>query len=185
MPIITESTDLKTIAISGGLDVTARVAQLRSYRERWQSEHGRLMARLHEVNPRSPADKQRGKQIMGTLARLQLQLVREPLEILPAALAGGYEGLQRSLNAQFVALTKADRLLWLHNFLFVITPDLRGLANKVDTVRRFISVGQRRNFLLGGHSGMGKSSYLNWYTSHYMDSVLSSGGKATVASCLC
>jgi len=171
MSIITESTDLKTVSISDNLDVAARVAQLRSYHENWQSEYVRLMARLRALDPTKPMDKQRSRQIMGVLRRLRLQLVREPLEISAPALAGGYEGLQQSINIQFVTMAKVDRLLWLHNFLFVMTPDLRGLADKIENVRRFISLGQQRNFLLGGHSGMGKSSYLNWYASHYMPSI--------------
>jgi hypothetical protein len=53
-------------------------------------------------------------------------------------------------------------LLWLNNFLFIITPDLRQLNDKIAQVREYRSLGQQRNFLLGGPSGMGKTTYLDW-----------------------
>jgi hypothetical protein len=38
-------------------------------------------------------------------------------------------------------------------------------------VRSSRSLGQRRNFLLGGASGMGKSTYLDWYTMQHLPAV--------------
>ncbi len=42
-----------------------------------------------------------------------------------------------------------------------MTPDLWKLHEKVKKVLGYHSLGQQRNFLLGGHSGMGKTTYLN------------------------
>jgi hypothetical protein len=62
-------------------------------------------------------------------------------------------------------------LLWLNNFLFIVTPDLRQLDDKVDQVCAYRSLGQQRNFLLGGPSGMGKTTYLDWLASHHLPGV--------------
>src|SRR5581483_4105596 len=74
----------------------------------------------------------------------------------------GYRLLRQNLARQFASLSKEDRLLWLNNFLFIMTPDLWKLHEKVKKVLGYYSLGQQRNFLLGGHSGMGKTTYLNW-----------------------
>ena len=43
-----------------------------------------------------------------------------------------------------------------------MTPDLWRLHEKVQKVLEYCSLGQQRNFLLGGAAGMGKTTYLNW-----------------------
>src|SRR5437667_11879678 len=40
-----------------------------------------------------------------------------------------------------------------------MTADLRKLDDKIAKVRNYRSLGQTRNFLLGGESGMGKTTY--------------------------
>src|SRR5690606_6213334 len=98
--------------------------------------------------------------------------VREPLEVSPALVGEvGYESLRQALCSQFARLTKAERLLWLNNFLFIMTPDLRRLNDKIAKVRAYRSFGQQRNFLLGGPSGMGKSTYLDWFAFHHIPQV--------------
>jgi hypothetical protein len=59
----------------------------------------------------------------------------------------------------------------LQNFLFIMTPDLRRLNHKIAQVRAYRSLGQRRNFLLGGPSGMGKTTFLDWYTVQQLPTV--------------
>jgi hypothetical protein len=55
--------------------------------------------------------------------------------------------------------------LWLNNFFFVMTRDLWALHNKIGRIHRYRSTsGQARNFLMSGHSGAGKSTYLDWLT---------------------
>jgi hypothetical protein len=68
-------------------------------------------------------------------------------------------------------LTKDEKLLWLQNFLFIMTPDLRRLNDKIAQVRAYRAFGQQRNFLLGGASGMGKTTYLDWYTATYLPTI--------------
>lgn len=52
-----------------------------------------------------------------------------------------------------------------------MTPDLRQLNDKLDQVRSYHALGQQRNFLLGGPSGMGKSTYLDWFTLHHAATI--------------
>ncbi len=45
------------------------------------------------------------------------------------------------------------------------------LIDKLDAIRRYRSLGQTRCFLLGGISGAGKTSCLNWYAYHNLPTV--------------
>jgi hypothetical protein len=45
------------------------------------------------------------------------------------------------------------------------------LNDKIEKVRQYRSFGQQRNFLLGGESGMGKTTYLNWLTANLTPTV--------------
>ena len=83
----------------------------------------------------------------------------------------GFTALRQHLAAQYRSLELADRQLWLTNLAFLLTPTLQALINKLDTIRRHRSLGQVRCLLLGGVSGAGKSSFLNWYAAGYLPSV--------------
>jgi hypothetical protein len=162
----------QTVTADAGLDVRQRLAQLREWQTEWEREDVLLARRLGQLNPNQVIDLQRGAQIASLRRRRRMQLVKEPLEISAETVrAVGYEALRRSLVEQFAGLAQAERLLWLNNFLFIITPDLRQLDDKIDQVCAYRSLGQQRNFLLGGPSGMGKTTYLDWLASHYLPGV--------------
>jgi hypothetical protein len=52
-----------------------------------------------------------------------------------------------------------------------MTADLRKLDDKIAKVRGYRSLGQTRNFLLGGESGMGKTTYLDWLIFNHLPVV--------------
>jgi hypothetical protein len=162
----------QTITADATLDVKARLAQLAQWQQEWAEEDVRLSARVNQLRPDRQADIQRAMQIASFRRRLRMKLVQEPLEIEPEVVrAVGYQALRQSLIEQFGRLSKAERLLWLNNFLFIVTPDLRRLNDKIIQVRSYRSLGQQRNFMLGGPSGMGKTTYLDWYASNYLPQV--------------
>jgi hypothetical protein len=154
-----------TILTDMQLDVRQRLTQLAEWQTVWQQEDALLSSKLQDLNPEWQRDLQRGVQLTGLRRRLSLRLVRKPLAITAETVqAVGYPVLRRQMAAQFANLTKSERLLWLNNFLFILTPDLRQLSDKIAKVRTYRAFGQRRNFLLGGPSGMGKTTFLNWLT---------------------
>ncbi len=104
------------------------------------------------------------------LDRLKMRLIREPLEI-SNKVEGGYKTIRQNLKEQFVGLSPEDKLLWLDNFIFLMTPDLWDLHEKVKYVLGYRSLGQQRNFLLGALSGMGKTTYLNWLAAMHLPQV--------------
>jgi hypothetical protein len=61
-----------------------------------------------------------------------------------------------------VGLTKEEKLQWLVNLRFIMTPDLRAIDKKINTVMGYRDLGQQRNFLVGGPSGMGKTTFTNY-----------------------
>lgn len=163
---------IPTLQINRSLDVLQRLAQLRHWQQEWQVQDELLNHRLEQLDPARQVDIQRGEQIIRLQQRLRLSLVREPIEISPALVGEvGYEPLRQELCAQFASLSPAERRLWLSNFLFIMTPDLRRLNDKIAKVRAYRSLGQQRNFLLGGPSGMGKSTYLDWFAFHHIPRV--------------
>jgi hypothetical protein len=167
-----QPTEPQAVVIDHRLDVRRRLAQLQAWKQAWEHEDHLLVQRVMQLEGTSYLDCQKGAQIASLRQRLRLNLVREPIEIAPDLVKEvSYPVLRRHLVQQFATLTNEERLLWLHNFLFILTPDLRQLNDKIETVRRYRSFGQQRNFLLGGESGMGKTTYLNWLTANLMPTV--------------
>jgi hypothetical protein len=168
----TTITSMSTMQINPSLDVSQRLSKLRHWQQEWQAQDELLNQRLEQLDPNQHLDIQRGEQIIRLQQRLRLSLVREPIEVSSALVNEvGYQSLRQELCSQFTRLTKAERLLWLNNFLFIMTPDLRRLNDKIAKVRAYRSFGQQRNFLLGGPSGMGKSTYLDWFAFHHIPQV--------------
>jgi hypothetical protein len=70
-----------------------------------------------------------------------------------------------------------DRLRWLDNFLFIMTPDLLRLHKKI---LEHCALDQQCHFLLSAPSGMGKTTYLNWLAALNLPSVEEQRGLAPV-----
>lgn len=152
-----------TLALHPGFDVRHRLAQLQTWRTHWEQEQTVLNERLASLNLNRHRDVQRAAHILCWQQRSRLRLVQVPLEITPDTVRQlGYETLRHHLASQFATLTQAERRAWLYNFLFILTPDLRQLSDKIAQVQHYASLGQGRHFLLGGVSGMGKTTYLDW-----------------------
>ncbi len=162
--------EIVTAIVDEKFDIRLRLTRMSEWREEWLREDERLKARLRQLDPNKRLDIQRGDQIGILRRRLKMRLLREPLEISAKA-QEGYKGIKQNLREQFLGLSKEDKLLWLDNFIFLMTPDLWELHEKVRYVLGYQSLGQLRNFLLGALSGMGKTTYLNWLTALYLPDV--------------
>jgi hypothetical protein len=168
----TKPIEPQAVVVDEQLDVRCRLEQLRDWERLWEHEDQVLERRVMQLNGDKASEVQKGAQIASLRKRLQLNLVKEPIEIAPMLVEqSSYPVLRRSLVQQFAGLSNEERLLWLHNFLFILTPDLRELNDKIEKVRQYRSLGQQRNFLLGGESGMGKTTYLNWLTANLIPMV--------------
>lgn len=155
------------------LDVCRRLKDLAKWKKEWKEQDAFLDTQIMamEENP-SQVDLQKAAEISRLRRRLELQQVRVPFEIpIKTVKEIGYEALYRELVAQYTQRSKADRLLWLNNLLFLLTPELRELKDKIARVRGWRSGGQQRNFLLGGDTGTGKSTFLDWFDSHFIPEV--------------
>jgi hypothetical protein len=167
-----DSVKPQTVPADASLNVRQRLEQLATWQAAWEQEDALLAQRARQLNPSHWLDLQRGVQVASLRRRLRLQLVQQPLEIAADVVRSvGYRALRQHLVEQFAGLSKAERLLWLHNFSFIVTPDLRQLNDKIEQVRAYRSLGQQRNFLLGGPSGMGKTTYLDWLALHECPTV--------------
>jgi len=163
--------DTFTLAVDDQIDIRQRLQQLCEWQEEWKKEDRYLAQRIDELSETQLAS-QEGAQIGSLRRRLLLRQVRRPLEISPEQVIKiTYPVLRQHLVEQFVRLSPKERLLWLNNFLFIMTPDVRQLNDKIAKIRSYRSFGQQRNFLLGGESGMGKTTYLDWFTSNYLPIV--------------
>ncbi len=163
--------DTLTLVVDDQINVRQRLQQLCEWQEEWKKEDGNLAQRIEELSDTQLAS-QEGAQIGSLRRRLLLRQVRRPLEISPEQVRRiTYPVLRQHLVEQFAKLSPDERLLWLNNFLFIMTPDVRQLNDKIAKIRSYRSFGQQRNFLLGGESGMGKTTYLDWFTSNYLPIV--------------
>lgn len=163
-----------TLIINTTLDVQQRLHQLQAWFDDWEVEDQHLTQRIQALNPYEPLDLQLGTQLTRWQQRMRLKLIQIPLEIDPEIVQSvGYETLRRMMVQQFATLSPQQKHLWLHNFLFILTPKLRLLNDKISNILNYRALGQQRNFLLGGPSGMGKSTYLDWLTLHHSATVQS------------
>ncbi|MCC7362715.1 MAG: ATP-binding protein [Anaerolineales bacterium] len=150
--------------LSLDLDVHGHLADLRAWTAQWQADDQWLRQQVQGLSPSRRADVLLGSQIGSLRRQRALRVARRPFYLDPEAIRPmGFTRLRAHLAPQYARLSPADRQLWLANLAFLLTPTLHGLIEKLDAIRRYRSLGQARCLLLGGVSGAGKSSLLNWY----------------------
>lgn len=172
VPPTAESTPLNVLPLTLSLDVPERLNNLRIWTDAWQTADAQLRQQVANLDPHRRADVLRSSQIASLRRQLTYQVTRQPLVIDPDAVKRiGFAKLRRHLTGQYARLSQAERLLWLANLNFLLTPTLQSVIDKLEAIRRYRSMGQQRCFLLGGVSGAGKSSLLNWYAANYWPAV--------------
>lgn len=155
---------LPSVRLDMNLDVAHRLVDLRTWIAAWQAEDERLRQRVLALNPTRPADVLLGAQIAGLRRQLALKVSQRPLYLDPAIVQEvGLDQLRQHLSRQYTQLDREERQLWLANLQFLLTPTLHRLVDKLNAIRQYRSIGQQRCFLVGGVSGVGKTSLLNWY----------------------
>lgn len=153
--------DIVTAVVDENFNVHQRLARIRRWQNEYFSENEQLQVRLGQLDSNKPLDVQRGHQIVQLRKILILKQVIEPLEIIMGSDQPGsrHWSVRQNLVHQFASLSKMDRLRWLDNFLFIMTPDLLRLHKKI---LEYCALDQQCHFLLSAPSGMGKTTYLNW-----------------------
>lgn len=160
------------ILLTADLDVPRRLTALQTWTTEWQAADRQLGQRLASLNPNRRADVLRGSQIGSLRRQLALHLAQQPFVLDPEAVRRiGFTTLRQQLAPQYARLSVAERQLWLTNLAFLLTPTLESLGAKLDALRRYRSLGQARCLLVGGISGTGKSTFLNWYAHQSQSSV--------------
>lgn len=160
------------ISLDPELSVRCWLTDLRQWQAEWQRVDRELEEHLLQLDGNKLLELQQAVHISNLRRRLAMMLVRQPLSIPEDVLKNlGVETVRSLLAQQFTRLTREERLLWLNFFLFFMTADLRKLDDKIAQVRAYRSLGQTRNFLLGGESGMGKTTYLDWLLFHHQPTV--------------
>ena len=163
---------LQILNLDTNVNVAQRLADLRAWAEAWQIEDNQLKQQVELLDPNRRADVLRGSQLSSLRRQLALKITQQPVYLDPDAVRqAGFASLRQHLASQYAYLETTDRFLWLTNLYFLLTPTLRALIEKLDTIRRYRSIGQQRCFLVGGVSGAGKSSLLNWYAVNYLPVV--------------
>src|SRR5256884_7311493 len=154
------------------VDVRRRLTDLQTWQSEWQRIDRALEERLLGLDGTRLVELQQAAHLSNLRRRLGMTLAKTPLTVPECVLKRmGVRVVREQFAQQFVSLTREERLLWLNSFLFFMTADLRQLDDKIAKVRSFRSLGQARNFLLGGESGMGKTTYLDWLTFNHLPMV--------------
>jgi hypothetical protein len=164
--------EFPAVRLDLNLDVPRRLADLKGWIATWQAEDERLKQRVLDLNPSRHADVLLGAQIAGLRRHLTLKVAQQPVYLDPAIVREvELNRLREHLTGQYAPLSADERRLWLTNLYFVLTPVLRTLIHKLDSIRHYRSIGQQRCFLVGGISGVGKTSLLNWYGVNYLPTI--------------
>jgi hypothetical protein len=167
-------TRIQTTLLDEKLDVRTRL----SAQQEWQREYERRVADFDVAFAELDIDIDQDLQIWDMLeekcARLELLKVKLPLEVSARAIRkpGSLERLHSHLTNQYMGLTKEEKLQWLMNLRFIMTRDLKEVDKKIKTSMGYRILGQQRNFLVGGPSGMGKTTFTNYlliWNSPYVD----------------
>lgn len=168
----TLTSQLDFLLLDLDLDVAQRLGQLQNWIAAWQIEDSQLQQRVMTLNPARTHEVLLGSQIANLRRQLVFQVAQIPIQMDPDVVyQASIATLRQHLTRQYAELSLAQRRLWLTNLFFLLTPTLRALIEKLETIRHYRRLGQQRCFLLGGVSGMGKSSLLNWYTANYLPIV--------------
>ncbi len=163
---------ITTTPLDPSLDVSHRLANLKTWQAEWQHIDRELEAQLIPLSGNDLLELQQAVHISNVRRRMEMTLVKQPLSIPENVLKHlGVRVIREQFAQQFATLSREQRLLWLNSFLFFMTADLRKLDDKIAKVRNYRSLGQTRNFLLGGESGMGKTTYLDWLMFNHMPVV--------------
>jgi len=154
---------MTTTLLDPSLDVRRRLADLQAWQEEWRYIDHALEEQLLHLDGTKLLELQQAAHLSNLRRRMEMTLVKTPLTVPESVIRRlGVRLIREQFAQQFVTLTTEERLLWLNSFLFFMTADLRQLDDKITKVRAYRSLGQTRNFLLGGESGMGKTTYLDW-----------------------
>ena len=153
--------NIVTAIVDENFDVHQRLARMRGWQKEYFSEDEQLQFRLRQLDGNNPLDVQLGHQIRQLRKILILKQVREPLEVVLGSdqPRSRLRSARQNLVRQFASLSKLDRLCWLGNFLFIMTPDFSRLHKKI---LEHCALDQQCIFLLSAPSGMGKTTSLDW-----------------------
>ncbi len=158
--------------LDSALDVSLRLTQLQQWQTEWYGIDRYLEEQVSRLDGNKLMELQQASHIANLRRRMEMTLVKTPLSIPEQVLLRlGVRRIRELFAAQFARLTREERLLWLNSFFFLMTTDLRQLDDKIAKVRSYRSLGQTRNFLLGGESGMGKTTYLDWLVFNHLPVV--------------
>jgi len=156
----------ETKTLSATLDVAGHLGSLKACKGTYERQDADLRRRRRGLDVNKHMERQKLAQIKEMRSRIKVLLVGTPLVIDPRILEteGGFAPLRSALGRQYLKLAKEDRKLWLNTLMFIVTPDLYTVMDKIKLISEDISLGQQRNLLVGGPSGLGKSTLLDWYT---------------------
>ena len=119
---------LQILNLDMNVNVARRLADLHVWAEAWQLEDGRLRQQVELLDPNRRADVLRGSQLSSLRRQLALKITQQPVYLDPDTVRQtGFASLRQNLAAQYARLDTDDRLLWLTNLYFLLTPTLRAL----------------------------------------------------------
>src|SRR5258706_13675055 len=121
-----------TLPIDESLDVSRRLANLRTWQAEWQRIDHQLEEQLIPLRGNNLLELQQSVHISNMRRRMEMTLVKQPLSIPESVIRHlGVRALRDQFAQQFARLTREERLLWLNSFLFFMTADLRKLDEKI------------------------------------------------------
>ncbi len=142
----------------GVIDVRKRLEELQVWESNWQAQNQELDNRIFRLKE-TPQDFQLIAQLVSYQEQIHVFKNPIPIVIDPQVINENYFVEMRD---QYRGLTIREKRLWMNQLYFVMTPELQRINKKIDFLLRDKYLGHSRNFMLGGLSGMGKTTFFNW-----------------------
>ena len=166
--------EVHMLKLDSQLDVPKRLADLYAWLAEWQIEDKQLEIEQLKCDDNRKADVIRANQIINLRRSKELRIVRQPIFIDSRILNEvKYSEIRSHMSSQYAAMNPVDQKVWLTNLRFLLTPNLLKITTRFNKLRiHRYRIGQQRGLLLGGETGSGKTSFLDWFAACYLPVIL-------------
>ena len=157
----------RTCVVDDTLDVQQRLRDLAYWQEEFRPYYKMLLQKMTTLSPSQTFDFQRVEYLLMLQQRQSIGWLKQPLEHTPETVTSPtYDALYEHLGGQFARLSVDERMQWLDNLNYIVTPHGRKL---IYTLQQFIGANiarEHRKLLILGGAGTGKTDNVHRFMTH-------------------
>jgi hypothetical protein len=155
---IIDDIPIKFAEMSEILDVPSRLEQLALWEKNAEQEKSRLYKKADKLDIHNNSLAiQDANALTDLMNKVDLEKIKIPV-VMPTKVVDGYSTTKGKLDQYYLKMKTEEKLLWLSNISFFITPQLLEIMETLE-------VQSTRHKLIGGESRMGKTTFFKWLSS--------------------